>query len=119
MYISIMILCVLSGTAVHARTHVRTAGRCFLEIRVSGELTGRYDITADRDITVEAFHGEVNTVQIRGGQVRMVSASCPNRLCVRHNAVSRPGEQIVCLPNRVTLTLTAEEEKEAVDAIAR
>ncbi|MBQ2285943.1 MAG: NusG domain II-containing protein [Clostridia bacterium] len=42
-----------------------------------------------------------NTVLIKDGKVKMQSAGCKNQICVRHKAISRKGESIICLPNKV------------------
>jgi hypothetical protein len=35
----------------------------------------------------------------------MEYADCPDKLCIRQGIVSRSGERIVCLPNRVSITI--------------
>ncbi len=42
-----------------------------------------------------------NTVEISGGEVRVTGADCKNQICVNHAPISKKGETIVCLPNRV------------------
>lgn len=37
--------------------------------------------------------------------VRVAAADCPDRLCVKTGEISRPGEAIACVPNRVVVTL--------------
>lgn len=44
---------------------------------------------------------EDNTVLIKNGRVKMQSADCKNQICVEHKAISRRGESIICLPNKV------------------
>lgn len=44
---------------------------------------------------------EDNTVEIKDGKVKMRSAGCKNQICVEHKAISRSGESIICLPNKV------------------
>lgn len=44
---------------------------------------------------------EDNTVLIKNGRVKMQSAGCKNQVCVKHTEISRRGESIICLPNKV------------------
>ena len=37
--------------------------------------------------------------------VRVAAADCPDRLCVKTGEITRPGEAIACVPNRVVVTL--------------
>ncbi len=48
---------------------------------------------------------EGNTVEVRDGKVFMQSASCQNQLCTHHQKIDSIGETIVCLPNRVSITV--------------
>lgn len=50
-----------------------------------------------------------NTIEIKGGTVRMTHADCSDGLCIASGAASalRP---IVCLPNEVTVTIITDEE---------
>ena len=47
-----------------------------------------------------------NRLVIRDGKAVMESASCPDGICVSHAPIYRDGESIVCLPNRVVVTIT-------------
>lgn len=42
---------------------------------------------------------------ISNGAVDVTHADCPNQICVHHSPITRTGESIVCLPNRVVITL--------------
>ena len=48
---------------------------------------------------------EGNTVQAERGRIRMLSADCPDGLCVGMGWSSSPAKPIVCLPNRVTIII--------------
>lgn len=73
-----------------------------------------YEGPLSRDATVETPDGG-NVVEIRGGEARMAHASCPDGLCL-HGA-ARPGMPLVCLPNGVTVTVTAGEEERPYDGV--
>ena len=42
-----------------------------------------------------------NRIVVRDGSVFVESAPCANQICVKTGHVSRPGQWIACLPNRV------------------
>lgn len=46
---------------------------------------------------------EHNTVVIKNGKAFVKSADCPDQICVKHKKISKSGESIVCLPNRVII----------------
>ncbi len=71
-----------------------------------GEEIYRGSITKDQ--TVVTPDG-LNTIVIENGSVRMENAECRDRICVRSGAAS-PSHPIVCLPNRVVVTVIGTEE---------
>ena len=78
-----------------------------VKVTVDGEVYGVYALSEDR--TEEIRDGEdYNLLVIRNGRAYMESASCPDGICVSHHAIHRDGESIVCLPNRVVVTVSAE-----------
>ncbi len=54
------------------------------------------------------------TVKLSDGEVRIVSSTCPDKVCISTGAISRAGEIIVCVPNRVSVKMTGREEFDAV-----
>lgn len=55
--------------------------------------------------TVELEH---LTVHIEDGRVWVTDADCPDKLCEHTGAISRAGQQIVCLPNAVVISLVGD-----------
>lgn len=46
------------------------------------------------------------TVEAENGRVRVSHSECPSQDCVHTGWVSRSGGQIICLPNRLVITVT-------------
>ena len=44
-------------------------------------------------------------------------ADCPDRLCVKTGKISRAGEAVACVPNRVVVTLR-RDKNETIDGVA-
>ena len=57
------------------------------------------------------------TVEADAGRVRIAHSDCPSQDCVHTGWVSRPGGQIVCLPNRLVISVVGSGGAE-VDAVA-
>ena len=80
-------------------------------VTVDGKLFGEYPLSEDR--TVEIRTGDnLNLLIIEGGEARIDEASCPDGVCRAHKPISREGESIICLPNKVVVTVS----KSGVDA---
>lgn len=87
------------------------------EVAVDGEVMAELPLAEDTEMVIEGYDGGENTLVIRDGEADITSASCPDGVCVRHRAVSRDGESIICLPNRVVVTIRGGEEGD-VDGVA-
>lgn len=59
-----------------------------------------------------------NLIEIGDGEVKVIEASCPDKLDVLQGAISKPGELIVCLPNRLVIEIKGELEDVEVDHIS-
>ena len=88
-----------------------------VEVAVDGEVVMTLPLSEDTEVTISGFDSGENLLVISDGKAEIESASCPDGVCVRHYAISRDGESIICLPNRVVVTIRGGEKGE-VDAIA-
>lgn len=85
-------------------------------ISVDGKVYQTTPLAVNREITVISDVG-TNLVVIHDGRVSMTDADCPERLCVSHRAISKRGEQIVCLPHRVVVRITGGDDND-IDSIS-
>ena len=81
---------------------------------MDNELYGTYSLWEEQEIAV----GDTNICSIQNGEVRMISADCPDQICVHSNPIFKKGESIICMPNRVVLEIT-EGENGGMDILAK
>ncbi|MBE5905498.1 MAG: NusG domain II-containing protein [Lachnospiraceae bacterium] len=79
-------------------------------IMVDGQEVGRYSLSGNREVPIKGVKGGKNVLVIHDGKAKMKSASCPDKICVHHKAVSKNGQTIVCLPNKVVIEIQSGEE---------
>ncbi len=79
----------------------------YVLVRVDGEEVGRYSLSQDGEYEL---NGGTNVLRIEQGQAYLISANCPDRLCVKQGRISKRGETITCLPNRLTVTVYGADE---------
>lgn len=86
-----------------------------LRITVSGKEYGVYSLDEDQVIKI----GDTNVCEIKDKKVTMISAECPDQLCIHQGPICLQGETIVCLPNKVVLEVTGmkQTDEEALDEI--
>ena len=71
---------------------------------------GRYPLSEDHTETIRFEDGSYNRFAIQDGYVSMPEASCPDQICVHHSRISRNKETIVCLPDKVVITIENGED---------
>ena len=80
-----------------------TAGSA-VEVTVDGKQFVTLPLSEQTAVDIPVGEGSC-TLVIADGRATVTAATCPDRICVRHRPISRTGESIVCLPNRVVVTV--------------
>lgn len=88
-----------------------TTENAYVVIEINGEEIGRYSLNENRELELETYNGGSNIVVIKDNEVTVTEASCPDKICVNHKAIKYNGETIICLPNRMTVTIESAGEK--------
>lgn len=85
-----------------------------VQIMVDGKEFGVYSLAKDQVIDING----TNTLEIKDGKAEMISAECPDKLCVHQKAISKSGESIICLPYKIVVRVEGAEEASDYDAVA-
>lgn len=94
-------------------------GTIYAEVKVKGEVFGSYILTGHEGrevITVETNLG-INIIEIVDEKIGMYEADCPDQVCYVPEFINKPGETIVCLPNRVVIEIKGELPEDGADII--
>ena len=126
----VLVIIGLAASAALTLSHGEAGSGAKVIIESGGDLYARYPLAEDRTVivpapkqnAVDALAADLgntacvqydysNVVVISGGTVSVTEASCKNQVCVKHGAISRPGESIVCLPNRMVVRIENSSEE--------
>lgn len=93
----------------------KKAGReaAMVEVTVNGKKSGSYRLDSRQEIDING----TNMLVIRNGKADMTEADCPDKLCVNQKAISKNGESIVCLPNKVVVTVISGDGRELDEVV--
>ena len=79
-----------------------------------------YEMPLDQDtITTVTTELGTNVIEVKDGRVRAKEADCPNQDCVHQGWISKPGQQIVCLPHKLTVDIVEEDAQADYDVVGR
>lgn len=88
-----------------------------VRIKSGGKVLYVLDLSreSDREFEVKTERGS-NTIEIKEGKIRVKSADCPDKTCVRMGWLSSSAMPIVCLPHE--LVIEFDDNDGGVDAVA-
>lgn len=82
----------------------------YVVISRGGEEMMRCFLSENCTIPIQDDRGKVtNVLEIKDGKAKMKEADCPDGLCLHQKAISIVNETIVCLPNRVVVTVEGDD----------
>ena len=79
-----------------------------VEVQVDGKTVATLPLDTDTTYTIDGVDGGHNTLVIADGRASVIKATCPDGVCVRHRAIDRAGQSIICLPNKVVVRVDGE-----------
>lgn len=97
---------------------LRSADETIATITLDGEIIAEYDLSQVREtetLTVGA-PGAKNTIRVSPEGIAVISADCPDQVCVHQGVRSHGPQPIVCLPHKLSITFSADAN--GVDAVA-
>lgn len=96
----------LAAVAVFLLVRTRQAGDTgtgpVAVVSLNGQEAARYPLSQDG---VFLLNGGSNTLVISDGEAWVSEANCPDKVCMGMGRISRTGEFIACLPNRLIITV--------------
>ena len=72
-------------------------------VRVDGEEYARLPLDKDTELLIESDRGS-NLLVVKDGRAYISEATCPDLICV-HTGYADELKSVVCLPNKVTVSI--------------
>ena len=88
-----------------------------VKIEVDSKTVAAFSLDENRSYSIRKNGKVTNIVEIKDGKVSVSAADCPDKICVKHREISKSGESIICLPNKVVVSIESEENE--VDGVAK
>ncbi|WP_295615829.1 NusG domain II-containing protein [uncultured Intestinimonas sp.] len=105
---AVVLLLLLAAGAVLLFALPRESGPLTAVVVLDGREVARYaldDVEAPTVIEVPGAPYPIS-LELQPGRIRVAHSDCPSQDCVRTGWASRAGAQIVCLPNRLVVSLS-------------
>ncbi|WP_270420969.1 NusG domain II-containing protein [Acidaminococcus massiliensis] len=117
----ILVLLVLAAGSWFLFRSDSTARDKVLVVRKDQQVLQRIElkkVTSEAKLIVPVEHGEMVIAYDREGG-RVLSSPCPDQVCVHQGKITRSGQTIACVPEKVLVTITTAAKENDHDAILR
>ncbi len=74
-------------------------------IEANGKIVKQLDLSENTEYTYLGNYN--NTIKIENNKVYISNASCPNKVCENSNKISKQGQVLCCLPNKLLVYITS------------
>ena len=115
---SIILFCILAGILLSLAAFWiprRDAQDRQAVIIVDGNEYARYKLSPNFSEIIEInTQFGYNKLEIDCGKIRMLDASCEDKIDVKMGTIEKVNETIICLPNRVLVTIKGQSEVDMV-----
>lgn len=119
---AILIICVIISLAVimGRKKSVPENGR-YARIYQNGTIIRTIDLSAVEEpyqFTICGADGEENTIEVKNGEIGMISANCRDQICVKMGFVHSAAMPVTCLPNHIVIEVGSSSEENEPDGVA-
>lgn len=83
-----------------------------INVNVDNKPYGRYSLEKNKVIKIKQPNGHINIIEIKNGKAFMKSSTCKNQNCVQQGKINSNNQTIVCLPNKVIITVDSKKQNE-------
>ena len=108
--IFIVVLLTIISLAALAMFLFRTVGDTVV-VTVDGKVWGEYSLNENREVEIRNGDG-YNLLVIEDGKAYVKYASCPDGICSSHRPIKHNGASIICLPNKVVIEVSTQNQKQ-------
>lgn len=70
-----------------------------------GEVRHELSLSEDGVFTFEDIDAEF---EVKGGKIRLINASCPDKICENTGFIGSAGQSIICVPNKITVGIVGD-----------
>ena len=110
--ISSLLILLTLGSIIAILFTPKTQGKYIADIYQNGILIQSiplYEVTEPYTFIISGDNSCMNEVSVCPGSIAIISADCPDKLCIHQGVISNSLLPITCLPNRLVIQLRASD----------
>ena len=119
-YLMVFIVIISLVSLIYVKNSAFNYKEKYISIQIDGEEIKKIIFDkklVGKTIPIKTEYG-YNLIEIGDGEVRVIEADCPDKLDVKQGYISKTGEVIVCLPNRLVIEIKGVDDERDIDYIS-
>ena len=119
-YLMVFIVIISLISLIYVKNSAFNYKEKYISIQIDGEEVKKIIFDkklVGKTIPIKTEYG-YNLIEIGDGRVRVIEADCPDKLDVKQGYISKTGEVIVCLPNRLVIEIKGVSDERDIDYIS-
>ena len=87
----------------------------FVVVEIDGAVVGTYPLNENAEYSL---NGGTNNLVIKDGKAYLNYSNCPDHTCEKTGKIQYVGQTIICLPNKVAITIKGDIANDGVDFVS-
>lgn len=86
----------------------------YVSIQINGEEINAIKFSKNiigEKYTIETEYGK-NVIQFGDNEIKIIEASCLDKLCIKQGTINQVGQLLVCLPNRLVIEIKSDGQNQ-------
>ena len=96
-----------TSLSVFLFTELSRGAGSYVEVVIDGGRVAKFALSEDGE---HILNGGTNTLIIDGGRAYVTDSDCPDKTCEHSGRISRVGERIICLPNKLEIRVVGDAD---------
>jgi len=107
----------LAVIAIGATLRHPVDAHAIARVHIGAATVQELDLSLDQIVT-NRVAGHTVQFEINHGRIRVREIICPQKLCQHPGWISRPGEMIICVPNKILIEVATTSGRSDYDAVS-
>lgn len=104
---AVLIIAAAIFIALQLNNGFNKTGAYFVKVDIKGNDAVYYSLEEDIIVRIDTDEG-YNLLKIDNNTATIIEADCNNQICVKSNAINKPGQSIVCMPHNMAITIVVK-----------
>ncbi len=101
---------ILFSIVLFLKPFAAKSNNLILEVIKDGKVVYELSLSSSGEWDISDEKVKFRFAILKDKKVTVLDSNCPQQICVKSKMISKPGETIICIPNKIILIIKGKEE---------